>query len=43
MGKALSAGLRGLSQAVIIYVLALVMGIHLQFAPLAAARRGGRS
>ena len=34
MGKALSAGLRGLSQAVIIYVLALVLGIHLQFAPL---------
>ena len=33
MGKALSAGLRALSQAVIIYVLALVMGIHLQFAP----------
>jgi ABC-2 type transport system permease protein len=35
MGKALSAGLRGLTQAVIIYVLALVMGIHLQFSPLA--------
>jgi ABC-2 type transport system permease protein len=34
MGKALSAGLRGLSQAVIIYGLALVMGIRLQFAPL---------
>ena len=34
MGKALSAGLRGLSQGVIIYVLALVMGIHLQFSPL---------
>ena len=34
-GKALSAGLRALSQAVIIYVLALVMGIHLQFGPLA--------
>jgi ABC-2 type transport system permease protein len=30
MGKALSAGLRGLSQAVIIYVLALVMCIRLQ-------------
>jgi len=34
MGKALSAGLRGLTQAVIIYVLAVVLGIRLQFAPL---------
>ena len=34
MGKAISAGLRGLTQAVIIYVLAVVMGIHLQFGPL---------
>jgi ABC-2 type transport system permease protein len=34
-GKALSAGLRGLAQGVIIYVLALAMGIHLRFAPLA--------
>lgn len=33
MGKAISAGLRGLTQAVIIYVLALVLGIHLQFSP----------
>jgi len=31
MGKAISAGLRGLSQAVIIYLLALAMGIRLQF------------
>ena len=37
MGKAISAGLRGLSQAVIIYVLALVMGIRLQFSPLSLA------
>ena len=35
MGKAISAGLRGLTQAVLIYVLALVLGIHLQFSPLA--------
>ena len=34
MGKAISAGLRGLSQAVIIYLLALVMGIQLRFGPL---------
>ncbi len=34
MGKAISAGLRGLTQAVIIYLLAVVMGIHLQFGPL---------
>ncbi|HYL22418.1 MAG TPA: ABC transporter permease [Gemmatimonadales bacterium] len=31
MGKALSAGMRGLSQAVIIYVLALALGVHLRF------------
>lgn len=31
LGKALSAGLRGLSQGVIIYVLALALGIHLNF------------
>ncbi|OYV66355.1 MAG: multidrug ABC transporter permease, partial [Deltaproteobacteria bacterium 21-66-5] len=30
MGKAISAGLRGLTQAVIIYLLALVLGIRLQ-------------
>ncbi|HTT69508.1 MAG TPA: ABC transporter permease [Gemmatimonadales bacterium] len=35
MGKALSAGLRGLTQAVIVYLLALVMGVHLRFSPLA--------
>ena len=37
MGKAISAGLRGLMQAVIIYLLALLMGIHLQFSPVALA------
>jgi ABC-2 type transport system permease protein len=37
MGKAISAGLRGLTQAVIIYLLAVLMGIHLQFSPLALA------
>ncbi len=31
MGKAISAGLRGLTQAVIIYLLALALGIRLQF------------
>ncbi len=35
MGKALSAGLRGLTQAVIIYGLALVLEIHLQLSPFA--------
>jgi len=33
MGKALSAGLRGLTQAVIVYLLALVMGVHLRLSP----------
>ena len=35
MGKALSAGLRGLTQAIIIYALALLMGIRLQWSPAA--------
>jgi ABC-2 type transport system permease protein len=35
LGKALSAGVRALSQAVIIYALALLMGIHLNWNPLA--------
>ena len=35
MGKAFSAGLRGLTQAVIVYLLALVMGVHLRFSPAA--------
>src|SRR5450830_1848870 len=34
-GKALSAGLRGLAQAVIIYALAFVMGVELNSAPSA--------
>ena len=37
LGKALSAGLRGLSQAVIIYTLALVLGVRLRWHPLALA------
>ena len=35
LGKALSAGMRALSQAVIIYVLALLLGVHLNWNPLA--------
>jgi ABC-2 type transport system permease protein len=31
LGKALSAGLRGLSQAVIIYVLAVILGVHVSW------------
>ena len=34
-GKALSAGVRALSQAVIIYLLALVIGVHVVWNPLA--------
>src|SRR4051812_28499420 len=34
MGKQLSSSVRGLSQAVIIYLVALVMGLHLDFHPL---------
>lgn len=37
LGKALSAGLRSLSQAVIIYALALVLGVKLNWHPLALA------
>jgi ABC-2 type transport system permease protein len=33
LGKALSAGVRGLSQGIIIYILALLLRIHLDFAP----------
>jgi len=33
LGKALSAGLRGLTQAVIIYLLALLLGVRLSFGP----------
>jgi ABC-2 type transport system permease protein len=35
LGKSLSAGIRGLSQAVIIYVLALVLGVKVNWNPLA--------
>ncbi len=35
LGKALSAGIRGLSQAIIIYLLALVLGVKINWNPLA--------
>ncbi len=35
LGKALSAGVRGLTQAVIIYALALLLGVHVNWNPLA--------
>jgi len=35
LGKALSAGVRGLTQAVIIYALALLLGVHMNWNPLA--------
>lgn len=35
LGKSLAAGVRGLSQALIIYLLALVLGVHLSWNPLA--------
>jgi ABC-2 type transport system permease protein len=35
LGKALSAGLRGLSQALIIYALALVLAVRINWSPLA--------
>jgi ABC-2 type transport system permease protein len=37
LGKALSAGIRSLSQAVIIYLLALLLGVKLNWNPLALA------
>jgi ABC-2 type transport system permease protein len=37
LGKALSAGVRGLSQAVIIYLLALMLGVRVNWNPLALA------
>ena len=37
LGKALSAGVRGLTQAVIIYALALLLGVHMNWNPLALA------
>ncbi len=35
LGKALSAGVRGLAQAVIIFLLALILGVHVNWHPLA--------
>jgi ABC-2 type transport system permease protein len=35
LGKALSAGIRGLAQAVIVFVLALILGVGLDWNPLA--------
>ncbi len=37
LGKALSAGVRALSQAVIVYVLALLLGVRMNWHPLALA------
>jgi ABC-2 type transport system permease protein len=37
LGKALSAGVRSLSQVVIVYVLALLLGVHLNWHPWALA------
>ena len=37
LGKALSASERGLSQAVIIYILALLIGVHIDWSPFAIA------
>jgi ABC-2 type transport system permease protein len=34
LGKALSAGIRALSQGIIIYILSLLLGVHISFAPL---------
>ncbi len=34
LGKALAAGVRGLTQAVIVYVLALLLGVHMNWNPL---------
>ncbi len=35
LGKAIAAGLRSLPQAVIIYILALILGVHMNWNPLA--------
>ena len=37
LGKALSAGLRALTQAVLVYLLALLLGVRLSFRPVALA------
>ena len=42
LGKALSAGIRGLTQAVIVYLLAILLGVHMDWHPAFAARRPGR-
>ena len=34
LGKAISAGVRGVSQAIIVYALAIILGIQLSFTPL---------
>jgi ABC-2 type transport system permease protein len=34
LGKSLSAGIRGLSQAIIIYILALILGVKVDWRPL---------
>ena len=34
LGKALSAGIRGLTQAVIVYLLAILLGVHMDWHPL---------
>ncbi len=35
LGKALAAGVRGMAQAIIIYLLALILGVHMNWNPLA--------
>lgn len=35
LGKAISAGVRGIAQAAIVYVLALALGVHMNWQPLA--------
>jgi len=40
LGKAMSAGVRGLTQAVIIYLLALLLGVRMNLQPLALAGVG---
>ena len=37
LGKALSGGIRALSQAIIVYVIAFILGVHLNWNPLALA------
>ena len=40
LGKAASAGVRGLSQSVVVYVLAMVLGVAVSLAPMRLHRRG---